>query len=299
MPHKLILLFVFVFSITAQSQSPEWEDLSVFKINTTAPHAHFELFASQTQKQKGNQSSLEKSLNGMWDFKWYTTPDKAPTNFFANDFDRSQWDQIPVPANWQFHTDDFPLYSNIVYPYEINPPFMPKDYNPVGCYARTFTIPENWDKHQVFLHFAGVNSAFYVWVNGQKVGYSEGSKTPAEFDISSYLLVGDNQLAVQVIRWSDGTYLEDQDFWRLSGIERDVRLYASPKKASLRDFTVRTNLNESYTQATLEVDVLLSNFSRQKSKGHISLELMDGNNSIAQTSKVFSLKKGMKACLNR
>jgi beta-galactosidase len=119
---------------------------------------------------------------------------------------------IPVPADWQFHTDDFPLYSNIVYPYEINPPFMPKDYNPVGCYARTFTIPENWDKHQVFLHFAGVNSAFYVWVNGQKVGYSEGSKTPAEFDISSYLLVGDNQLAVQVIRWSDGTYLEGSRF---------------------------------------------------------------------------------------
>ena len=297
MPHKLILLFVFVFSITAQSQSPEWEDLSVFKVNTTAPHTHFELFASQTQKENGNQSSLEKYLNGMWDFKWYTTPDKAPTNFFANDFDRSQWDQIPVPANWQFHTDDFPLYSNIVYPYEINPPFMPKEYNPVGCYVRTFTIPENWDKHQVFLHFAGVNSAFYVWVNGQKVGYSEGSKTPAEFDISSYLLAGDNQLAVQVIRWSDGTYLEDQDFWRLSGIERDVRLYASPKKASLRDFTLRTNLNESYTQATLEVDVLLSNFSRQKSKGHISIELMDRNNSIAKTSKVFSLKKGNESLL--
>ena len=292
MPHKLILFFVFVFSISAQSQSLEWEDLSVFKINTTAPHAHFELFASQTQKQNGSQSSLEKSLNGMWDFKWYTTPDKAPTNFFANDFDRSQWGQIPVPANWQFHTDDFPLYSNKVYPYQINPPFMPKDYNPVGCYVRTFSIPENWDKHQVFLHFAGVNSAFYVWVNGQRVGYSEGSKTPAEFDISSYLLAGDNQLAVLVIRWSDGTYLEDQDFWRLSGVERDVRLYASPKKASLRDFTVRTNLNESYTQATLEVNVLMSNFSRQKSKGHISVELMDGNNSIAQTSKLFSLKKG-------
>jgi beta-galactosidase len=292
---KPILLFAFVFSITAKSQSLEWEDLSIFKINTTAPHSHFELFASQTQKEKGNQSSLEKSLNGMWDFKWYTTPDKAPTNFFSNDFDRSQWGQIPVPANWQFHTDDFPLYSNIVYPYEINPPFMPKDYNPVGCYARTFTIPENWDNHKVFLHFAGVNSALYVWVNGQKVGYSEGSKTPAEFDITSYLLAGDNQLAVQVIRWSDGTYLEDQDFWRLSGIERDVRLYASPKKASLRDFTVRTNLNESYTQATLEVDVLLSNFSRQKSKGHISLELMYGNSSIAQTSKLFSLKKGIES----
>ena len=163
---------------------------------------------------------LKKEINRAW--KSHSTEDgilnyrrsekEAPKDFFKNEFDRSDWGTIPVPANWQFHTDDFPLYSNIVYPYEINPPFMPKDYNPVGCYVRTFTIPENWDKHQVFLHFAGVNSAFYVWVNGQKVGYSEGSKTPAEFDISSYLLLGDNQLAVQVIRWSDGTYLEDQDF---------------------------------------------------------------------------------------
>ena len=292
MSQKLILFLVFVFSITAKSQSPEWEDLSVFKVNTTAPHAHFKLYKSKIEKEKADASSLEVSLNGRWDFKLYSTPKETPKDFFNNEFDRSDWGTIPVPANWQFHTVDFPLYSNIVYPYEINPPFMPKDYNPVGCYIRTFTIPENWNKHQVFLHFAGVNSAFYVWVNGQKVGYSEGSKTPAEFDISSYLLAGDNQLAVQVIRWSDGTYLEDQDFWRLSGIERDVRLYASPKKASLRDFTVQTNLNESYTQATLEVDVLLSNFSKQKSKGHISLELKDGNNSIAQTSKVFSLKKG-------
>ena len=266
MSQKLILFLVFVFSITAKSQSPEWEDLSVFKVNTTAPHAHFKLYKSKIEKEKADASSLEVSLNGRWNFKLYGTPKEAPKDFFKNEFDRSDWGTIPVPANWQFHTDDFPLYSNIVYPYEINPPFMPKDYNPVGCYVRTFTIPENWDEHQVFLHFAGVNSGFYVWVNGQKVGYSEGSKTPAEFDISSYLLTGENQLAIQVIRWSDGTYLEDQDFWRLSGIERDVRLYASPKKASLRDFTVQTNLNESYTQATLEVDVLLSNFSKQKYK---------------------------------
>ena len=132
MPHKLILLFVFVFSITAQSQSLEWEDLSVFKINTTAPHAHFELFASQTQKKNGNQSSLEKSLNGMWDFKWYTTPEKAPTNFSPMILivhSGVKFRFLPIGSSTQ---NDFPLYSNIVYPYEINPPFMPKDYNPSG-----------------------------------------------------------------------------------------------------------------------------------------------------------------------
>ena len=157
MSQKLILFLVFVFSVTAKSQSPEWEDLSVFKVNTTAPHAHFKLYKSKIEKEKADASSLEVSLNGRWNFKLYSTPKETPKDFFNNEFDRSDWGTIPVPANWQFHTVDFPLYSNIVYPYEINPPFMPKDYNPVGCYIRTFTIPENWNKHQVFLHFAGVN----------------------------------------------------------------------------------------------------------------------------------------------
>ena len=287
---NFILLITFLSSLL-NSQVPDWENLSVFKVNTTKPHAHFELYGSKIQKLNKKKSNLEELLNGEWSFKLFKTPKETPLNFYKPNFDRSDWKKIPVPANWQFHSEDFPIYSNIIYPYEINPPFMPKDYNPVGCYFRTFSVSNKWDNHQIFLHFAGVNSAFYVWLNGKKVGYSEGSKTPAEFDITKYLKKGENELALQVIRWSDGTYLEDQDFWRLSGIERDVRLYASPKNASIRDFTVQTNLNETYDSARLKLNVLLSNFSDVKSKGSVSFELMEKDETILKSTKAFNLKK--------
>mgnify|MGYP006061400009 FL=1 len=131
----------------------------------------------------------------------------VPNDFFKTDFGKDDWQKIPVPSNWQFHTDDFPLYTNIVYPYEINPPYMPKEYNPVGLYHREFTVDKDWNDKQIFIHFGAVNSAFYLWINGEFVGYSEGSKTPAEFDVSKYLNKSVNQLVMKVIRWSDGTYL--------------------------------------------------------------------------------------------
>lgn len=291
MKTRFVFLYSILVSLTVFAQTVEWEDLSVFKINTTDPHAHFELYQSKAEKEKAESSSLEVSLNGIWDFKLYMKAAEANQDFFSNSFDRSDWGSIPVPADWQFHTDDFPVYTNIEYPYEINPPYMPA-YNPAGCYLRNFSIPDNWDNHEVFLHFAGVNSALYVWVNGTKVGYSEGSKTPAEFNITSYLKEGENQLAVQVIRWSDGTYLEDQDFWRLSGIERDVRLYASPKKASVRDFTARTLLDETYVNSTLNADVLLSNTYKNTSQGSVVFELFDNNQSIGKTTHPYKIKKG-------
>lgn len=293
--HLVFLIYILAFS-TSFSQSREWEDLSVFKINTTEPHAHFELYQSKVEKEKSTASSLEISLNGIWNFNLYNNPAEAPQDFYNKSFDRSDWTTIPVPADWQFHTEDFPVYTNIEYPYEINPPYMP-EYNPTGCYLHSFLLPNNWDNHEVFLHFAGVNSALYLWVNGQKVGYSEGSKTPVEFNISSYLNKGENQLAVQVIRWSDGTYLEDQDFWRLSGIERDVRLYASPIETSIRDFRVNTKLDNSYSNGTLEVEVKLVNFSTKNAKGKLSFELFDQNESIGKSLKPFNIKKGKKLSL--
>lgn len=295
-----ILLLVTVFSSTSifsQSQ-PEWEDLSVFSINTQEAHATLNLFQNEKQalELSKEDSPLYQSLNGTWDFKMVKKPDDVPEGFYKEDFDRSSWGSIPVPANWQFHTDDFPLYTNIIYPYEINPPFMPKDYNPVGCYWRTFDVDENLRNKQLFIHFGAVNSAFYIWVNGQKVGYSEGSKTPAEFDISAFVKEGENNIALEVIRWSDGTYLEDQDFWRLSGIERDVYLYAQPKVA-LRDFFAKGNLDTNYKNGELDLSVDVQNYSKKNTQGNIVVSLYDGNKKLFAEDVDFEVKPSEKSVL--
>jgi beta-galactosidase len=171
-----------------------------------------------------------------------------------------------VPANWQLQGYGIPIYLNHPYPFEKNPPFIQHNYNPVGSYRTTFLVPVKWKGREVFLHFAGVESAFYVWVNGVKVGYSQGSRLPAEFDITGYLRPGENVLAVEVYRWSDGSYLECQDFWRLSGIFRDVFLFSTPK-VHIRDFEVRTDLDESYQDADLNVEVKLVNFDSEPAQG--------------------------------
>ena len=191
-----------LFFITiSHSQYREWEDLSVYKINTEDPHSFFIPY-----NKVGD--SLSQSLNGTWDFKLYKNDDEVPERFYQKSFDKSDWVKIPVPSNWQFHTDDFPVYTNIIYPYEINPPFMPSDYNPVGLYKRNFTVKKEWIDYETFIHFGAVNSAFYIWVNEKFVGYSEGSKTPAEFNLTDFLGEGDNEIVLKVIRWSDGTYLD-------------------------------------------------------------------------------------------
>ena len=181
------LILLSIISITfLNGQNREWEDLSVFSLNTEKPHATFYPFSSEKLLLENdlNKNPLYYSLNGDWDFKLYNNIDLVPKNFHSNKNIIKKWDKIPVPANWQFHSDDFPLYTNIVYPYEINPPYMPKDYNPIGLYHREFRVKKNWVDKEVFIHFGAVNSAFYIWINGTKVGYSEGSKTPAEFNIT-------------------------------------------------------------------------------------------------------------------
>ena len=251
---KIFLNIVVLFFITIlHSQYREWEDLSIYKINTEDPHSFFIPY-----NKVGD--SLSQSLNGTWDFKLYKNDDEVPERFYQKSFDKSDWVKIPVPSNWQFHTDDFPVYTNIIYPYEINPPFMPSDYNPVGLYKRNFTVKKEWRDYETFIHFGAVNSAFYIWVNEKFVGYSEGSKTPAEFNLTDFLGEGDNEIVLKVIRWSDGTYLEDQDFWRLSGIERDVFLYAQPKLA-VRDYFLKTYLDESLTNSKINFEVDLKNYN--------------------------------------
>ena len=283
---KLFFLLSVLGFTFLNAQNREWEDLSVFSINTEKPHATFYPFSNEQLVMENdlNNNVLYEILNGKWDFKLYRNIDSVPKNFYLKKSNIKKWDNIPVPANWQFHSEDFPVYTNIVYPYEINPPFMPKDYNPIGLYHRKFKISKEWNDKEVFIHFGAVNSAFYIWINGVKVGYSEGSKTPAEFNITKYINSGTNTIMLQVIRWSDGTYLEDQDFWRLSGIERDVFLYAQPKVA-LRDFFVKTNLSDDLKTSDFNIDINVRNYNPFKSNFAVQSKLYDSNNKLIKIIK--------------
>ncbi len=292
-----IILIVFT-PLILKSQAPEWEDLSIVKIGTENPHSTFLPYLSESKALNNNeeQSGLYKLLNGNWKFKLSSNPSKKPNGFYKTSYDKSSWKMIPVPANWQFHSNDFPLYTNIIYPYKIDPPNVPHDYNPVGSYWRTFNIPEKWNGMQVFLHFAGVNSACYVWVNGKKIGYSEGSKTTIEFNITKHLNKTENTLAVEVYRWSDGTYLEDQDFWRLSGIERDVFLYASPE-VSLRDYFVKANLLNEFKDGLLSCKIDLTNYSSKAKSGKLIGRLYDENRLITTLSADYEITGANKSTI--
>ncbi len=249
----------------AVASPPDWENEQVLQKNRLAPRASFIPFGSYEQALEGKESSSPwyLSLNGDWRFYWVPRPEDRPRSFFKLDFDDSKWLEIPVPSNWEMNGYGTPIYVSAGYPFHIDPPRVtsepdPKytsfsERNPVGSYRRSFTLPKDWDGRRVFLHFAGVDSAFYVWVNGQKIGYSQGSRTPAEFEITKRLVAGRNQIAVQVYRWCDGSYLEDQDMWRLSGIYRDVFLY-STSSVRISDFAVRTELDEDYKNALLLIE---------------------------------------------
>ena len=238
---------------------PEWDNLKVIQLNTEKPHAEMMTFATKAAAltQDRTQSPWFKLLNGDWKFNWSENPANRPTNFFKPNFDDSKWKTIPVPSNWQVHGYGTPIYTNVKYPHPNNQPNAPHDYNPVGSYRTTFTVPTDWKGRTTHIKFDGVNSAFYLWVNGKKVGYSEGSRTPAEFNITKYLKAGENQLAVEVYRWCNGSYFEDQDFWRLAGIFRDVYLW-SRDNVSIRDFEVDVDLDATYTHAKLDLSVELA-----------------------------------------
>ncbi len=273
-PILLSLFGVFLFSF-AQAQH-DWENEQVIGINKESAHNYYVPY--QNLKEATADISVLSpyvlDLNGTWKFNWVKHPDLRPVDFYKPDFDVKYWDDIDVPSNWQTRGYGTPIYTNIRYPFAKNPPYVmdpapdnftaQKKPNPVGSYRRTFEIPEGWDGRETFIHFAGVKSAFYIWVNGKKVGYSQGSMTPAEFDISKYIVPGKNVLAVEVYRWSDGSYLEDQDFWRLSGIYRDVYLYSVPK-VHLWDFGLKSVFNSDMSEAGLNVSMKFRNFSSRAS----------------------------------
>ncbi|MEU0026293.1 glycoside hydrolase family 2 TIM barrel-domain containing protein [Streptomyces sp. NPDC006335] len=243
--------------------APEWNGaIDLFRVGTQPPHTTLMPYANVGQALAADRtrSPYRVSLDGKWKFAYADRPDERDTDFYRTDVDDREWDTIPVPSVWQVHGYDFPIYINITYPWwgpnglgeEAQPPAAPTRYNPVGQYRRTFTVPKDWSGRRTFLHFEGVKSAHYVWINGELVGYHEDSYTPAEYDITPHLKPGTNQIAVEVYRYSDGDWLEDQDMIRLSGIFRSVYLYSTPA-VHLRDFKLDTPLGDDYTSAELSV----------------------------------------------
>ncbi len=267
----------------------DWENEHVFGINKLEPHSSFFGYESEELAlvKDRSRSNRFKSLNGDWKFYYSKNLASSPEDFYASDYNSGDWKTIPVPSNWQMHGYGFPIYVN--QPYEWaddrfpqltdmkvpDPPNVPKDFNPTGSYLTTFVIPSDWKNDSVILHFGAVSSAMYVWINGNKVGYSQGSKTPAEFDITPYLKTGENLLAVRVFRWSDGSYLECQDFWRMSGITRDVYMYARPK-SYIRDYWAKAGLVNNYRDGQLDVTVDLAGDKLKRGQASIVLTDLQG-----------------------
>ncbi len=272
----------------------EWkDDPELFRINREDAHATLVPYSdpkaaledlNNPPERRGIRvnSKYLKLLNGRWKFHLSKNPSERPVDFYKNSYDVSKWDEINVPGEWQMQGYDYPIYTNIIYPWtgyeQPEPPHAPTVYNPVGSYKTTFSIPKEWKNREIFISFQGVESAFYIWVNGKFVGYSEDSFTPAEFDITKYVKSGENSLAVEVYRWCTGSWLEDQDMIRLSGIVRDVFIYATPK-IHMRDFEVVTDLDEKYEDSDLKINVKVRKYSEDaKNNFSIEAELYDQNN---------------------
>jgi len=260
---------------------PEWNNNpEIFEVNRLRPHATLSPYNREEDALYFKECENIMSLNGTWKFKLSNNPDSRPKDFYKLGFDESGFTEIKVPSNWQFQGFDYPQYTNVRYPWvvrepNLKPPYAPTGYNPVGSYITYFTLPKNYKMGDpVILHFAGVESAFYVWVNGDFVGYSEDTFTQSEFDITPYLVEGENKLAVEVYRWCDASWLEDQDFWRLAGIFRDVFLMFTPK-VHIYDFFARCDLDEKYEDAILKVDVTVSNYDNELKNVKLKARLFD------------------------
>ena len=264
------------------TELPDWENPEVVGRNKEPGHCTLMVYPDvETALACDRQASpFHQSLNGQWKFNCVRTPEDRPKDFYKPDFDVSKWAQIPVPSNWEMQGYDKPIYLNIRYPHPTNPPYIAHDYNPVGSYRREFTIPEDWKDRQVFVHFDGVMSAFYVWINGRMVGYSEDSMTPGEFNVTPYVKPGENTIAVEVYRWCDGSYLEDQDMFRMSGIYRNVYLFSTPA-VHIRDFFVRATLDDRYNDGILMIRPKLATYDNAELKGWtVQAQLYDGKNTV-------------------
>ncbi|WP_035651330.1 glycoside hydrolase family 2 TIM barrel-domain containing protein [Flavobacterium sp. ASV13] len=272
------------------AQTNEWENPQVLDRGKESGRSSFLLYGNADELKENNpkKSALYQSLNGLWKFDIVKTPAQRPTNFFEPGLDVSKWSEIQVPSNWELQGYDIPIYTNITYPFPKNPPFIAGDYNPVASYRRNFTVSDSWNDKEIILHFGSISGYARVFLNGKEVGMTKASKTPAEFNITSFLKKGENLIAVQVFRWHDGSYLEDQDFWRLSGIERDVYLQAMPKTV-VWDYFVKSDLDDQYKNGLFNVDVTLKYFENNKIKSpSVKIELFDkeGKTIYSESKKV-------------
>jgi len=257
-----IILLIAALTLGQNRPVNDWENPRMFGRGKEEPRASFVPFpdAASALKGSGTASPFYRTLNGPWKFRWVPKPADRPLDFWKPETDVSGWNEIAVPSNWETQGYGVPIYVNIPYEFTKNPdpPHIPHDDNPVGSYRRVFTVPAEWKGLDVFIRFEAVKSAFYIWVNGRKVGYSQDSKTPAEWRITPYLKDGENVVALEVYRWSDGSYLECQDMWRISGIERDVYLYAAPE-VRIRDFFVVAGLDDNYENGKFALNVEIGN----------------------------------------
>ncbi len=258
----------------------DWENPQLTGRHRLAPRSHFYPYPDSESAQTGNRdrSSRYLPLNGTWRFHYAASPMEAPVGFEQEDFDSSGWDRLPVPGCWQMHGYGRPHYTNVAYPFPVDPPFVPND-NPTGSYLRAFRLEEEFlNDRQVTLRFEGVDSAFYVFVNGQEVGFSKGSRLPAEFDVTPHLRPGTNTLAVRVLQWSDGSYMEDQDMWWLSGIFRDVYLLSRPERLNLADARIRTKYDPETSNGEIDLKLSFAGLDPNEAKGRlaISLQAPDG-----------------------
>jgi Beta-galactosidase/beta-glucuronidase len=250
----------------------DWENPGVTQLNRLAAHPPFASWRDAAEAREDKSSPYLHSLNGLWKFSFYSRPEAVPERWVISDEPTAK--ETPVPSNWQMQGDDIPIYTNVTYPIPVNPPFVPQE-NPTGCYSLTFTVDPAWlESGQTRIIFNGVNSAFHLWCNGSWVGYGQDSRLPSEFDLSNVLHAGENRLAVMVLRWSDGSYLEDQDMWRMSGIFRDVTLLHKPD-IHLSDMRITTRLNEEFTRATLDALAVINCHDRDNHQ--ITLQLWYGD----------------------
>jgi beta-galactosidase len=273
-----------------EKEPRDWENPAILQINREAPHATMISYSDETSAVNGDKSASPNymSLDGTWKFNFVKSPDQRPYWFFKNDYDTRDWKNIEVPSDWQMKGFDVPIYVNITYPFKKNPPYIPHDFNPVGSYKRTFRVPSDWKDKEIFLNFGAVNSAFYVWVNEQLAGFSKDSKEPAEFNITRLLKNGSNTLSVEVYRWCDGSYLEDQDFFRLSGIERSVFLQARPK-TYINDFFAVGDLENNYNDGLLKVNVSVSSLGKTGNDYNVEASLFDDRQKIWSDAKSVQL----------
>jgi len=290
---RLLFLAFLLFPFQLQSQGNEWNDPSINEVGAEPGHTSFIYYADipSAIKNIADASPYYKSLNGTWKFNWCRKPADRPADFYKTGYDASSWADIKVPGEWQLQGFDVPLDINSGFGFENRFPKAPEDYNPVGSYLREFEIPLDWKNKQVFLHFGGVSSAYYVWVNGRYIGYSEDSRTDREFDITKHLKEGKNSIAVQVFRWCDGSYLEDQDFWRFSGIERNVFLYAANKTA-VRNLEIIATLDDQYKDGIFSTKVFVKNYSTNDESPDLQIELVDRFNGKSIYNETQKLQLG-------